>query len=294
MNTTITSVTPQSIMNPWKWSVLNATHVENETALLLPLRKRKPTFIANIGDLFHKEVPFEFIDKVFAVMALCPQHTFQILTKRPERMAEYFATHNGGITFSKEQDEQLAHYFPAVMVEDLCNGGESTTMRELPGWWDRLDRVKDFGVAAPPNVWLGTSCENQATADERIPHLLNSPAAIRFISCEPLLGEIDLRGRPKEQQHLCIRCGLGPEATHDHPDGYRTRGLDWIIVGGESGPNARPCVIGHIRSLVKQCKAANVPVFVKQLGSYYRDHHNIDKFPEDLRVREFPNEGMLR
>lgn len=266
----------------------------HEDVLLKPLSWRKPKriFVNSMSDLFHKEVPFEFIDKVFAVMALCPQHTFQVLTKRPERMAEYFHTYNGGPAFSEDQEQQLAHYFPAVMVEDLCNGGESTTMRQLPGWWGRLNKVKDFVIAAPPNVWLGTSCENQETADERIPHLLRCPAAVRFLSCEPLLAEISLFTALWETEGVFNPVPLN--------------GIHWVITGGESGPNARHCTIGHIRSLVKQCKAAGVPVFVKQLGSRpvnregvphpVSDSHggNWDEWPEDLRVREFPNEGMAR
>ena len=254
-------------MNPWKWSVLNATHVENETALLLPLRKRKPTFIANIGDLFHKEVPFEFIDKVFAVMALCPQHTFQILTKRPERMAEYTFKYATADRWHK------AAWHMGITRESIY---------EVENRW----------VNPLPQVWLGTSCENQETADERIPHLLKCPAAVRFMSCEPLLGEIDLYDSLDSDRDNPCKCGDGecsdcwssPAATTVH----------WVIVGGESGPNARPCNLDWIRSIVLDCKATGVPVFVKQLGSHYRDHHNIDEFPEDMRVREFPNEGMAR
>jgi protein gp37 len=240
-------------MNPWKWSVLNATHVENETALLLPLRKRKPTFIANIGDLFHKGVPFEFIDKVFAVMAICPQHTFQILTKRPERMAEY-------LTSERENHKRIGY-------------------------------SANEGIARPinwplKNVWLGTSCENQETADERIPHLLECPAAVRFLSCEPLLGEIDLYDSLDSDRDNPCKCGDGE--CSDCWSSPAAPTVHWVIVGGESGPNARPCNLDWIRSIVLDCKATGVPVFVKQLGSLYRDHHNIDAFPEDLRVREWP------
>lgn len=284
MNTTITSVTPQSIMNPWKWSVLNATHVENETALLLPLRKRKPTFIANIGDLFHKEVPFEFIDKVFAVMALCPQHTFQILTKRPERMAEYFDHFD-------HDAERIIDSFGHDLVDFIAE----------PAIHDRGFICRQTGIGEYttnfrywplPNVWLGTSCENQETANERIPHLLKCPAAVRFLSCEPLLGEIDLYDSLDSDRDNPCKCGDGE--CSDCWSSPAAPTVHWVIVGGESGPNARPCNLDWIRSIVLDCKATGVPVFVKQLGSHYRDHHNIDKFPEDLRVREFPNVGMAR
>lgn len=162
--------------------VFNGTIKLHEDRLLDPLKWRKPRriFVNSMSDLFHESVPFEFIDRVFAVMALCPQHTFQILTKRPERMAEYLnrpamtsllarAVANGPIQFW-ERGSHLYHY-----EFDLTPSGFSWC-----GQWPL------------PNVWLGTSVENQAAADERIPHLLRCPAAVRFLSCEPLLGEVDL------------------------------------------------------------------------------------------------------
>lgn len=142
------------------------------------------------------------------------------------------------------------------------------------------------------NVWLGVSVENQEQADARIPHLLKTPAAVRFLSCEPLLGPVDL---DIEDAMYSRRDNNG--------NCWMTRGeIDWVIVGGESGHGARPCNIEWIRSLVSQCKAASVPVFVKQLGRSYfsgdnnhshifpRDSHGADpsEWPEDLRVREFP------
>lgn len=160
---------------------------------------------------------------------------------------------------------------------------------------------------APDNVWLGTSIENQATADERIPHLLRVPAAVRFLSCEPLLGAVDLRLRPAwSDGNLVSPANIGRGAGE----------LGWVIVGGESGPKARPCDIAWIRSIVGQCKAAKVPVFVKQLGAKFmsafeewndgnrmnarvendgtwwmfndRKGGDMTEWPADLRVREFP------
>ena len=134
-----------------------------------------------------------------------------------------------------------------------------------------------------PNVWLGVSVENQTTADERIPILLQTPAAVRFLSVEPLLEGIALGTKSGN-----ARCPIAPAA------------LDWVIVGGESGPNARPCNVEWIRDIVRQCKGANVPCFVKQLGSNtnwsengwsrLNDRKGGDpaEWPEDLRVREFP------
>lgn len=121
------------------------------------------------------------------------------------------------------------------------------------------------------NIWVGVSCEDQAAAEERIPHLLATPAAVRFISAEPLLGAIDLvpflAQRPGGNRPF-----PGGASAHSEVDGLR--GLDWIIIGGESGPRARPCDVAWIRSLVEQCRAANVPAFCKQLGAHVEDRND--------------------
>lgn len=233
----------------------------------IPLRRKKPTmyFVNSMSDLFHEDVPDEFIDKVFAVMALCPQHMFQVLTKRAERMRDYM----------RRATDNIAGPFA---------GGHIPT--DLP------------------NVWLGVSVEDQQRADERIPHLLNTPAAIRFLSCEPLLGPVDLtRLRPKGltwQDCLSGRAHAGLGVWTGEPK------VDWLIVGGESGPNARPCDVSSIRSLLQQGRAAGIPVFVKQLGPRPYDGNQLlggsmcwrgmrdskggdpDEWPADLRVREMP------
>lgn len=154
----------------------------------------------------------------------------------------------------------------------------------------------------PPNVWIGTSCEDQANADERIPHLLKCPAAVRFLSCEPLIGPIDLNA---------IRHGHypdDPEATiHAFHGCDGEGGIDWVIIGGESGGQARPMSLAWASRIVDDCRGSGVPVFVKQLGKVpmgcdpdgeapwpVSDSHgkNINEFPEELRIREFP-EGTL-
>lgn len=153
-----------------------------EETLEIPLRWKKPrmVFVNSMGDLFHPDVPFEFIDRVFAVMALCPQHTFQVLTKRPERMAEYVRDR------SHSRHSIIAEVYrlpdPPRVVAGLAMPPKSGVMEGLEkGWRWPLS-----------NVWLGTSIEDQKTADERIPHLSRCPAMVRFLSCEPLLGEVDL------------------------------------------------------------------------------------------------------
>lgn len=146
-----------------------------------------------------------------------------------------------------------------------------------------------YGTRGPlPNLWLGVSVEDQATANERIPLLLEMPAEVRWVSYEPALGSVDF-GRWLHAPFTEGFCDVGGR-------------LDWIVAGGESGPGARPCDLAWIRSSVEQCKAAGVPAFVKQLGSnprsdtegfllsYTRDRSGSDpsEWPEDLRVREFP------
>jgi len=247
-----------------------------------PLRWRKPrrVFVNSMSDLFHPDVPDEFVDQVFAVMALTPQHTYQILTKRPERMA---------------------HYFLPI----------GQTNRSDWVWVQMASILNRHRLAYPewplPNVWLGTSVEDQAAADERIPHLLRCPAAVRFLSCEPLLGPVDLRKLTKGD-YTAHPAGAevytleGMYAIPDH-DWDAPGRIDWVIPGGESGPGARPCDVEWIRGLVQQCRAAGVAPFVKQLGAEaytsdglgpqfldLRDPKGGDpsEWPEDLRVREFP------
>lgn len=201
----------------------------------LPLHLRKPRriFVNSMSDLFHEDVPNEFIDEVFAITALAPQHTFQVLTKRPARMREYFANQP----------------LPRRRWEDCIRRRHGGELR---------------GVCPPlilPNLWLGVSIEDQATAEERIPLLLQTPAAIRWISAEPLLGPIDLlRWRiPGHQIARALSSGKGEPCLH------------WIVAGGESGPNARPSHPEWFRSLRDQCQAAGVPFFFKQWGEWRND-----------------------
>lgn len=236
------------------------THPER---LQEPLRWRSPQKVAVVlgGDLFHEDVPDTFIVSVFAVMARAKQHTFQVLTKRAERMLNLvgFYRASGPPPFSQR-------VVRAAGVD------------ELP--WPL------------PNVWLGVSVEDQRAADERIPLLLQTPAAVRWISAEPLLGPLELW----PAYHA-----LGTRRPLDV--------LDWVVVGGESGPKARPCNVEWIRSIVQQCQAASVPCFVKQLGAnracyefYCIDPDHLcglekindrkggdpSEWPEDLRVRQYP------
>lgn len=223
-----------------------------EHMLDVPLRWKKPRkiFVDSMSDLFHENLPDEAIDRVFQVIQRTPQHVYQILTKRTERMRRYFE----GLTCDNDK------YRPFV---------------RRPGWSARDprdgDRVMllDEGQTWPlPNVWLGTSVENQAVADERIPHLCATPAAVRFLSCEPLLGQLDLTDVSWPAGHLRF-----PDSD-DLSDSFnalryrsQTQGaIDWVITGAESGRNARPCNIDWIRSLRDQCVGAGVPFFYKQFA----------------------------
>lgn len=215
------------------------------TKLAEVLRRKKATtyFWCDMTDMFYEGYPEDWIDRCFATMALTPQHTHQVLTKRADRLEKYFSRSSCAL-------ERIA----ALVSED--NPARSIHMQVGL----RLDDEAEPERAWPlPNVWLGVSIEDQLRADERIPHLLNTPAAMRFLSCEPLLGPVDLMPWIKPPE-----CGPGP---WDNPNVFDQPPLDWVIIGGESGDDARPCQIENVRSLVQQCKAAGIPVFNKQLGS---------------------------
>lgn len=216
------------------WTAANATEnvILNLDRLEQPLRWKKPRriFVNSMSDLFHEQVPDWFIRKVFQVMAEANWHIFQVLTKRPKRM--------------KEMIERLEPEFDGMVF----NGTK---------------------VSWPlPNVWLGVSVENQKAADERIPLLLQTPAAVRFLSCEPLLGPVDLSGfKPFDGECFCQESidGCKPRLAKGCPE----TAIDWVIVGGESGPGARPMHPDWVRSIRDQCQEAGVPFFFKQWGSWF-------------------------
>lgn len=217
-----------------------------------PLRRRKPTvwFVNSMGDLFHPKVTDAQIDRVFAIMARCPQHRFQILTKYPARMRDYVSGAEARIFAATRPDQPDA----------LARHGRAP-------WWPL------------PHVWLGVSVEDQRRADERIPILLDTPAAVRFISAEPLLGPVHLsllstgygdfpaaRVVGDTVDALTGERVVGRSGGYERVDDWP--GLDWVIVGGESGPGARPMHPDWARSLRDQCAAADVPFFFKQWGAF--------------------------
>lgn len=222
--------------------------------LTAPLRWKKPRriFVNSMGDVFHESVPDEWIDKVFAIMALSPQHTFQVLTKRAERMRKYMQPNLRSTIYG----------FLAGRGSLLPPSGFGQKPEHVAAVMDKL-----YKAGWPlPNVWLGVSAERQQEADERIPHLLATPAAIRFVSAEPLLGPIDLQWAVSRNV-LDIGAGFLTRGMFA-PGMEKLRPLDWLIVGGESGPNARPMNPDWARSLRDQCAAAGVPFFFKQWGEW--------------------------
>jgi protein gp37 len=239
-----------------------------EATLLQPLRWKRPRriFVNSMSDLFHEGVPDEAIDRIFAVMALARHHTFQVLTKRPERMRSYLST---------------GFFKRAAAVEALP---------EAAGFhgWPRVRAMALFNeMQPPPNVWLGTSVEDQAAADTRIPHLLATPAAVRFLSCEPLLGPVELTNIDCHQRRDLPGFYWINALTGEHDDMCRPCApvprIDWVIVGGESGPNARQMHPNWARTLRYQCAAAGVAYFFKQWGEWGRvgDQPGLDHLPED-------------
>jgi protein gp37 len=240
--------------------------VLDEKALLKPLRWRKPRriFVTSIGDPFHPQVTDDMLDRLFAVMAMCPQHTFQLLTKRPERMQEYL---KGIERRAYENDCHPTDFLLTHCIDDA--------------WWKGMGRRVPPKHPWPlPNLWIGVSIENQAAADERISHLLATPAAVRFLSCEPLLGPVDV---VRYMGGNAFRCSCG---FHNDEAGIVGSGrgawcvecgghvetlpaVKWVIAGGESGPKARPMHPDWVRSLRDQCAAAKVPFLFKQWGEWW-------------------------
>lgn len=254
----------------------------NEQWLDQPLRWTRPRmiFVCAHGDLFHEAVPDDWIDRVFAVMAMCPRHTFQVLTKRPDRAR---------LHLQKLADDGAADRLSSSAGDWFGDDADCFVANWINGWSrpqeTPLDRNPANGTVRRwplPNVWLGTSISDQASADLRIPHLLATPAAVRFLSAEPLLGPVNLLVTDSKGHDISALRGIGCDPTD--PDGadeyYRTGKLDWVIVGGESGPDARPMHPDWARSLRDQCVAAGVPFFFKQwgewlpVGDWYEDHHS--------------------
>jgi protein gp37 len=227
----------------------------NEQWLDQPLRWKRPRkiFVCAHSDLFHPAIPDEWIDRVFAVMALSPQHTFQVLTKRPDRMRAYLSDRNG-----------------------MGNSNICEAVGLIPS---SLGNRKGALSMPLPNVWLGVSVEDQKAAEERIPLLLEAPAAVRWISAEPLLGGLSLdciagtnASGSGVGTYNALRGTWTPSIGNTDEESVNKIDLnvriDWVVVGGESGPDARPMHPNWVCSLRDQCADASVPFLFKQWGEW--------------------------
>ncbi|WP_242892610.1 DUF5131 family protein [Actinomadura litoris] len=217
-------------------------------------RKSRRIFVNSLSDLFHQDVPEDFIAQVWTVMGATPQHTYQILTKRHARMRSVVRRIAWRTPTTEERRRGIHHAQAYVQPNEDLNDHIG------------LPRVL-------PNVWLGISAEDQKRADLRVPALLDTPAAVRWVSAEPLLGPLDLTriSRARNQQPELAWDVLG--RRYGVPGRWEApmnsnAGLDWVVTGGESGPRARPADPNWFRSLRDQCQAAGVAYLHKQNGEW--------------------------
>lgn len=232
-----------------------------EHKLLEPIQWTAPKmiFVCAHGDLFHESIPDEWIDETFAVMALTPRHTFQVLTKRSLRMWAYMRKASGRIADAVMRVTGVGAGYPVTPIPHITPGR---------AWWPLQ------------NVWLGVSVEDQKRADERIPDLLATPAALHWISAEPLLGPVNLGQWLHDSD--CVERGMYP-CTCELPHESR---INWVVAGGESGPHARPMNPSWVRGLRDQCAAAGTAFLFKQWGEWCpigsdKPHMTADSIPND-------------
>jgi protein gp37 len=253
----------------------------SETILTEPLRWRKPrrVFVCSMSDLFGEWVPDEWIDRIFAVMSLAPQHTFQVLTKRAARMREYVESRA-----ANDNAEPVRIALTAFHPKRKPNG----------------EMMYCAGIIWPlPNVWLGVSAEDQQRLDERVPELLQTPAAVKWVSAEPLLGPLDF-SPPAPKAYGILSRYYGPDGfdkSGSQAEKTRREGLfpriDWVVAGSESGPGRRETDGAWVRTIRDQCVAAGVPFFLKQLHEGGKklslpelDGRTWDEFPGGARSEE--------
>lgn len=245
----------------WQWNGKTA-FIKSALEKLLKWKKPRMIFVVSMGDLFHESVSFEWIKEVFDIICQTPQHTYQILTKRPERMLEFFKwwgsliKERGFDSVPTQSDNPLDYYSPLK------------------------------------NIWLGVTTENQEQANKRIPILLEIPASVRFVSIEPMLSKIDLTTTVIKKSDNNIKPDVSLNALKGFFGGAerneRTK-LDWVICGGESGSKARPMHPDWTRSLRDQCKDAKTPFFFKQWGELLPDCQSIIFQRLNARLFQSPN-----
>lgn len=236
-------ITPHRLFEPLKWV------------------KPRKIFVNSLSDVWHKDVPFQYVSAMFGVMAATPEHTFQVLTKRHAEMLAWYEQTGG----AEECAEAAASW-----LEHLLAGDQITT-----GIYNRyLARLARGADRAWPldNVWLGVSAENQEMYEARVPYLTQCPATVHWVSAEPLLGPL---------QVLSVS---------------QTSEVDWIVVGGESGPRARGMELSWAKRILDDCDAVGIAVSMKQLGTVLAKNYprsgkkggNWDGWPKHLRIRQFP------
>lgn len=257
-----------------RWRGIPGHHFENGFDVTLrperleqPLRwkRGRRIFVNSMSDLFHEKVPDLFIEQIFDVMEQARQHTFLVLTKRHGRMRSF-------VRRREQRNEDYAQAFENNPIPARRTCPAAAFARK------RADNP-------PPNIWLGVSAEDQKWFDIRVPALLATPAAVRFVSAEPLLGPVTLDA---------VLCWSDGSTRCSEPEAGIS-GLDWLIIGGESGPGARPMQLEWASRLVSDCREREIAPFVKQLGSVVGRRIGAgskggdwDAWPTDLRVREFP------
>lgn len=296
--------------------------LDGET-LTQPLHWRNPRtmFVESMSDLFGEWVDNQWLDEIHGIILACEvfdnfHHTFIALTKRAKEMADYYASRSPaehlkawakavrGVACPVNEDETLEDVVYGLTCFDWDTEGRNSSGSEHRPWGYTS---KMFPL---PNLWLGVSIEDQQRADERIPHLQNTPAAVRFVSYEPALGPVDWMYPKSLWPDGPLMCCNGLECgCHGLPvDPPLIHGIDWLIIGGESGPGARPFNLEWARQTIRDCSAAGTKCFVKQLGSHaiadtekglqfrytgggsrkWGKGKDPEEWPADLRVREFP------
>jgi protein gp37 len=249
---------------PSQYATPFETVICHEDRLSTPLRwqKGRKIFLNSMSDVFHKDIPYDFKVKMFAVMGLASHHRFQLLTKRAEGMYE---TMTRG-TFAEDVLNQMN-----LWLDDKNFFGRlrKRSYLSLPVRFDSSNWPLK-------NVWLGVSAETQEAANERVPFLLRTPAVVRWLSVEPMLEAINI---------------------YDHlkPVEASLPSIDWIVVGGESGKTARTMSLEWVRSLKRQCENVDIAFFMKQLSQhdYPKTYSDYNSFAQDLQVREFSNDYKI-
>lgn len=216
----------------------------DEKTLIKPLhwRASRAIFVESMSDLYGPWVEEQWLDKIYAVAALCPQHIFIILTKRPVPQRSYLCS-----------SASLGRIWGSVANPSPLQRYGHPDLSEWP----------------LPNVWHGTSVSGQEDADKFVPHLLDTPSAVRFVSCEPMLTPLDFNALSDDEYNLNALTGLRENPFGDIVERFIGTKIDWVICGGESGPPARPMHPHLARALRDQCEAAGVPFFFKQWGEWY-------------------------